>query len=220
MRVEGIRIWDLPVRVVHWAIVGLIGFSWYSAENHLMDWHRYSGYAILGLLIFRLIWGVIGSSTARFANFVKGPAAVARYASSLGRRSPGGGIGHNPIGALSVLALLLVMIFQVVTGLFAIDVDGLESGPLTDRVSFDQGRWLAELHEIGFALLQLLVALHIAAILFYLFYKRDNLIGPMISGRRRTADGGGMIGAPLRNFVLAAIVAGAAAWFVSKGLRL
>ncbi len=212
-------VWDAPIRIVHWAIVGLIGFSWYSAENHLMDWHRYSGYSILGLLLFRILWGFIGSSTARFGTFVKGPAAIRRYAGSLGRRAPGTGVGHNPVGALSVLALLLIMIVQVVTGLFAVDVDGLESGPLADRISFDQGRWLAELHESSFTILQLLVGLHIAAILFYLFYKRDNLIGPMISGWRRKGEGVGMTRAPLLNLAVAIVVAFAGMWFVSRGLR-
>lgn len=219
-RADTIAIWDGPVRIVHWAIVGLIGFSWYSAENHLMDWHRTSGYAIVGLLVFRIIWGFVGSSTARFATFVKAPSTIVRHAGSVFRRSPGEGVGHNPVGAVSVLALLLVMLFQTVTGLFAVDVDGIESGPLSDRVSFDQGRWLADLHHSCFAVLQWLVVIHIAAILFYLLYKRDNLIGPMITGRRRANGIAGMARAPILNLVAASLVAGIAAWFVSKGLRL
>jgi cytochrome b len=111
------------------------------------------------------------------------------------------------------------MTFQVVTGLFAVDVDGIESGPLSDRVSFDAGRWSAELHEAGFAILQVLVTLHILAILFYLLYKRQNLIGPMITGRR-FGDGPGLAKAPFRNLVFAAAIAGLAVWFISNGLRL
>lgn len=214
-----IAVWDVPVRIVHWAIAALIGVSWYSAETHMMDWHRYSGYTILGLVTFRILWGFIGSSTARFTNFVKGPGAILRYAGSLHERTPGKAIGHNPIGALSVLALLLVTIVQVATGLFAVDVDGIESGPLADRVSFDQGRWLAALHRGSFTALQILVALHVVAILFYLFYKRDNLIGPMITGRRK-GGGATMARAPHRNFAIAIVLAAAVAWFVSEGLRL
>jgi cytochrome b len=141
---------------------------------------------VLGLLVFRVVWGFVGSSTAQFANFIRGPAIVWRYGATLAQRAPSNGVGHNPIGALSVVALLLVVGSQVVTGLFAVDVDGLETGPLSDRVSFDQGRWFAELHNVSFTTLQALVVLHLAAVLFYLLYKRDNLIGPMITGRRRT----------------------------------
>jgi cytochrome b len=213
-----VRVWDVPVRVVHWAIVLLLALSWYSAENELMDWHRYFGFATMGLLLFRIIWGFIGSSTARFAEFMKGPKAIRDYAVSLRRRAPGAGIGHNPIGALSVLLLLLVMLFQVVTGLFAVDIDGIESGPLSDRVSFDAGRWSAELHKASFTLLQVMVTVHILAVLFYLFYKRDNLIGPMITGRRR-GEGSGLAGVPLRNFLVAFVTSCLAAWFISKGLQ-
>ncbi|TVV75847.1 Ni/Fe-hydrogenase 1 b-type cytochrome subunit [Sphingomonas solaris] len=213
-------VWDVPVRIVHWAIVGLIAFSWYSAENHMMDWHRYSGFAILGLLIFRILWGFIGSSTARFSAFVRGPAEIRRYAGTLRKRAPGAGVGHNPVGALSVLALLLVIMVQVGTGLFAVDVDGIESGPLSERVSFDQGRLLAEVHEISFTVLQVLVVLHVFAILFYLLYKRDNLVGPMIVGGRKTGDvARGMTRAPRRNFVIAATVAAVTGWFISQGLH-
>jgi cytochrome b len=193
-------------------------FSWYSAENALMDWHRYSGFAIMALVLFRIVWGFAGSSTARFAQFLKGPKAMRDYAASLGNRAPGESVGHNPIGAVSVVALLLVMVVQIVTGLFAVDIDGIESGPLSDRVSFDTGRWSAELHEVSFTVLQVMVALHIVAVLFYLLYKRDNLITPMITGRRR-GDSPGATTAPLRHFVFAVVIAGLASWFIANGLQ-
>ncbi len=213
-----VSVWDLPVRAVHWALVLLLAFSWCSAENGLMDWHRYSGFAIMALLLFRIIWGFAGSSTARFAQFLKGPKAMRGYAASLGKRAPGDNVGHNPLGAVSVVILLLVMVVQVVTGLFAVDIDGIESGPLSDRVSFDAGRWAAELHEVSFTVLQVLIAVHILAVLFYLLYKRDNLIAPMITGRRRSGSPG-LASAPNRNFFIAVAIAGLAAWFISSGLQ-
>src|SRR5690606_7310394 len=147
-----IKIWDLPIRIFHWLLPLLLGFSWYSAENRLMDWHRYSGYGILGLLSFRLCWGLWGSHTARFSSFVKSPARVFAYARG-GGQGPSGFAGHNPLGGWSVVALLLVLAAQVGSGLFAVDVDGLESGPLSYLVSFDGGRWLANVHGVSFNIL-------------------------------------------------------------------
>lgn len=212
-------VWDLPVRVVHWALVGLIGFSWYAAKDGLMDWHRLSGYAVFGLLAFRVLWGFFGPSTARFASFVKGPRAVRLYVGTLRSRTTAGGVGHNPLGALSVIVLLLILCTQVGTGLFAVDVDGIESGPLSDWVSFNRGRSLALLHHVCFTALQVLVVLHVAAVLFYLVYKRDNLIWPMITGKRRS-DAAGMTPASRIALVASIAVAGFLAWFASKGFRL
>lgn len=214
-----VLVWDAPIRVVHWTIAALLAVSWYTAEVDLMEWHRWSGYAVLALLLFRIIWGFIGSSTARFFGFVRGPSTVWRHAGTLLSREPTRSAGHNPLGALSVLALLAVLILQVATGLFAVDVDGIESGPLSDRVSFDTGRWLAGIHEACFTALQVLVVLHIVAIVFYLGYKRDNLIGPMITGRRR-GDFAGMVPASSTRVLVAVVLSVAFAWFVSNGLRL
>jgi cytochrome b len=176
---QRIRIWDAPTRLVHWSLVALVAFSWWTAENGRMDWHRYSGYAVLGVLVFRLYWGIVGSSTARFAQFVKGPQTIVQYL-----RAKTVVAGHNPLGALSVIALLLLLMAQVGLGLFAVDVDGLESGPLSHLVSFEDGREYAKSHELVFNILMAFVVLHIAAILFYLFVKRDNLIAPMVTGAK------------------------------------
>lgn len=214
----GVRValWDLPTRLVHWALVLLIPFSWWSAEAHHMDWHRLSGYAILGLLLFRLIWGFVGSSSARFAEFVRGPRAVVAYA----RNKGGAVLGHNPMGGWSVVALLLLLVAQVGLGLFAVDIDGLESGPLSHWVSFDAGRAAAEWHEGTFKLLQLLIALHIAAVLFYLFVRRDNLIAAMLSGVKtlETAPEKAPALAPLGRALPVAAFASGLAWWVSQGL--
>jgi cytochrome b len=214
-----VRLWDGPTRLVHWALVALVGFCWWSAEADHLDWHRLSGYAIVGLLVFRLIWGFAGSATARFASFVRGPGATLAYLRTLPRRTRSETPGHNPLGAWSVLAILATLIVQVVSGLFAVDVDGLESGPLSDRVSFDTGRAFAEWHHQSFTVLEALVALHVAAVLFYFVYKRSNLVWPMVTGRARFSQDPGLSFAPLWRAVAVALVALAIAWWTAKGLR-
>lgn len=213
------KLWDGPVRLVHWLLVGLIGFSWWASEDHL-NWHRWSGYAILGVVLFRLYWGVVGGEAARFASFVRGPRATLAYAATLGRRDVATTPGHNPLGALSVLAILAVLLVQTATGLFAVDLDAFEAGPFSDRVSFDTGRRIAEWHELSFRVLQALVALHVLAVLFYLVWKRTNLIGPMFTGERALPHDPGLAGAPVRSLVVGVVLAVAIAWALSKGLRL
>jgi len=214
------RLWDGPTRLIHWGLVVLLGFSWWSAETGKMEWHRWSGYAVLGLVVFRIVWGFVGSGSARFSSFVRGPKAISAYVASLPHRAASDVPGHNPLGALSVLAILALLVIQVVTGLFAVDIDAIESGPLSDRVSFDRGRAFAEWHELSFTGLQILVLLHVAAVLFYLLYKRANLIEPMITGRRTFAQDPGLKFAPLWLAAVVAALALAFAWWVSKGLRL
>lgn len=215
------RIWDLPLRLFHWLLVGLMAFSWWSGENHQMDWHRLSGYCILGLLLFRLWWGVMGSRTARFAQFVRGPGAVVAYARTLGHRSGHAADGHNPLGGWSVVAMLAALVTMVVAGLFAVDVDGIESGPLADYISFDAGRTASEIHETVFNAILALVALHVAAIVFYLGFKRVNLVRPMITGERARSASEEAVDvrwSPVLALV-GIVIAAAVAWAVSKGLR-
>jgi cytochrome b len=210
-------VWDLPTRLFHWPIAGLFAFSWYTAETGRMDWHRLSGETILGLLLFRLVWGFAGGSTARFAHFVRGPGTVLAYL-----RGAKTGPGHNPLGGYSVIALLLVLCTQVGSGLFAVDVDGLESGPLSYLVDFDRGRQAAHIHHLCFNLLLALVGLHILAVLFYLVVRRRNLIGPMLTGRDRTLAAGeeGLRPASPLWLLLAIVVAAGLAWWIAKGAPL
>lgn len=175
-----IRVWDLPTRIVHWLLVALLPLSWWTAKSGRMDWHRYGGYVLLGLVVFRIYWGFFGASTARFARFVRGPRVIASYLRGGWVSEP----GHNPLGAVSVIALLALLAAQISLGLFAVDVDGIESGPLSIFVSFDAGRTAAGLHEDTFNLLLGLVALHLGAILYYLLARRQNLIGAMVHGER------------------------------------
>lgn len=215
------RLWDGPTRLTHWGLAALVAFSWWSAEEGKMDLHRYSGYAVLALLVFRVFWGFAGASTARFMQFVKGPRAILAYARTLGARTPSETPGHNPLGGLSVLALLAAMISQVAFGLFAVDIDGLESGPLSTYVDFDTGRVFAELHEASFKILLVLAALHVAAVFFYLIWKKENLIAPMVRGWRAFGGEAPEVRfAPWWRAVIGLALAAAAAWFVSKGLKL
>lgn len=180
------RIWDGSTRVVHWLLVMLTGLSWWTARHHRMDLHRHSGYALLGVLAFRLYWGVFGSTTARFAHFVKGPRSIWRYLRCRARHaSP----GHNPLGALSVLALLGLLLGQVMLGLFSVDVDGLESGPLSHWVSFETGRACTRLHRTGFDVLKVFIVVHVVAVMFYWVFRRDNLVRPMITGSKEWSHG-------------------------------
>ena len=172
-----IAIWDLPTRLFHWTLVALIAFSWWTAEEHYDDLHLYSGFAVLSLLLFRILWGLVGSSTARFANFVRGPRGVAGYLRGSWR-----GIGHNPLGALSVIALIGLVALQVGLGLIASDEDGLMQGPLAHLVSVGTSETAVELHEELFDVLLVFIGLHVAAVLFYAL-RGKNLIGPMFSGR-------------------------------------
>jgi len=180
-----IRVWDLPTRLFHWTLVAAVAAMWWSAENHEMDLHLRLGTFVVGLLAFRLAWGVLGGSTARFASFVRGPRAAIDYLR--GRSGPA--IGHNPLGGWSVIAMIALLCAQVGLGLFASDEDGFAVGPLSNHVSYETARDLAELHEILFNVLLALIALHVAAILFYALVRKDNLVGPMIHGRREAPEG-------------------------------
>lgn len=178
-----IAIWDLPTRLFHWSLVGLIAFSWWTAEEHYDDLHLYSGFAVLSLLLFRILWGFVGSSTARFANFVRGPRAVFGYL-----RGDWRGIGHNPLGALSAIALIGLVALQVGLGLIGSDEDGLMQGPLAHLVSADTSETAIDLHEDLFNVLLLFVGLHVAAVLYY-FLRGKNLVVPMFSGRGESEPG-------------------------------
>lgn len=211
------RVWDLPTRLFHWLLVGTIAFAWWTAETGHMDWHLYAGYLALGLVVFRLYWGLVGSSTARFAQFVRGPRAVLAYVRSQSKPEASAAPGHNPLGALSIVAMLILIGAQVTLGLFAVDTDGIFSGPLSDLVDFDTARLCAEYHHALFQVLEALIALHILAVLFYLVVKRDNLIGPMLHGLRR--GGEPAIIAPLWRALPGIVLAAAVVWFVARGLK-
>jgi cytochrome b len=167
----------LPVRLAHWLLAALILFSWWSVHHHHEDWHIWSGCAVLTLLIFRLLWGLVGSSTARWSSFVRGPASVAAHL-----KGKWNGIGHSPLGALSVVAIVAAISVQVGFGLIAEDEDGIYTGPLSGLVSIDTSDNARSIHEFWFNVIVALIVLHVAAILYYRLRGRS-LTKPMITGR-------------------------------------
>lgn len=181
----GAPVWDLPIRLFHWSVVLLVALSWWSAEEGKDSLHFWSGYTLLFLLIFRILWGFAGSSTARFARFVRGPAAVLAYLKS-GRVSEA---GHTPLGALSVVAMLLALLVQLATGLIQIDEDDFIEGPLSGLVSYDTASSAHDVHEASFNVLLALIALHLLAILYYRIVRGRSLVRPMVTGRAELDDG-------------------------------
>ena len=174
-----VRIWDLPIRLFHWAlaICIVLGIVFVKIGGNAIQWHAYCGYAALILILFRLIWGFVGSQYARFANFIPSPATLIAFL----RGQVDGGLGHNPLGALSVIGLLLVVLIQALTGLFA-DDDIFFQGPLAKYVSNSTVALLTSIHRFNQYLIFALVGLHIAAISYYYFVKRENLVRPMVTG--------------------------------------
>ena len=172
-------VWDWPVRLTHWFFVVAVIAMWWTGEEGLFEWHSKLGYVILTLVVSRLIWGFVGSYHARFTHFVRGWKAVTGYV-----KEPIETVGHNPLGALSVLALLGILLFQGVTGLFSAD-DVAFDGPLS-YLAGDFSHTMTELHEASWAVLQGLIVLHIAAIIFYQWRKKQPLLQAMLRG---VADG-------------------------------
>jgi cytochrome b len=210
-----IRLWDAPVRIIHWSFVALLPALWWTGEGGDLETHKLIGIVMLGLLAFRVIWGFAGSSTARFAGFVRGPARVLDY---LRGRHAEPVVGHNPVGGWSVVLLLTLLIAQAAAGLFAQDVDGIESGPLSYLVSYETADAARELHHLLFNILLGLIAVHIAAILFYAVVKRNNLVTPMLTGRRRFAENVRAPAiAPLWRAGAAGAVAAALAYWIYNG---
>jgi len=220
MQVDGGRqpvlVWDIAVRMFHWLLVLLLGFSWLSAEMDWMDWHLYSGYAVLTLVLFRILWGFAGSTHARFGDFLYGPSAIIAYLRTLPSRTAAKFAGHNPLGGISVLLILLCVLLQAGTGMFAND-DILYEGPLYKHVSKELSDLLTTIHKYNFDALLVLAGVHIAAILYYLFWKSENLVKPMLTGRKQLPPGIAPAQARVRGpgsaFALLAACA-AAVWFL------
>lgn len=188
--VERVRIWDPLLRGFHWLLATLVITNWLLGQfgPNNMWLHFWLGYTILGLLIFRIIWGFVGPEPARFSSFLRGPSAVIHYARHMFSREPSFWPGHNPLGALSVIAMLAVLATQVTTGLISDPEDFVNVGPLASKVSHDTATGAVGLHHLGATLILILVLLHVSVILFYRFWKREDLIGPMINGRKQVRE--------------------------------
>lgn len=179
---QRIRVWDLPTRLFHWALVACIVASVITGYRGgaTMDWHARVGYAVLTLLLFRIVWGFVGGRWSRFASFLYSPRALVRYVQ--GNRHPDQLVGHTPTGAAAVFAMLAFLLAQVATGLIG-DDDTAFTGPLNKFVSTARGLAATWYHKrVGQWILLALVVLHIGAILFYLLRKKDNLVRAMVSG--------------------------------------
>jgi len=178
------KVWDLPTRLFHWTLAFLVLAAYITAEQGIIEWHFRCGYAILTLLLFRLIWGLVGSDTSRFANFVRSPVAAIAHLKHFNRREPDTEVGHNAAGGLMVIAMLALLLIQVGTGLFS--NDGVFSeGPLAKYVSAGVSDQISEWHEVNFNLILAAIVLHILAVLAYAAVKRQDLVRPMVLGWKR-----------------------------------
>lgn len=181
---DSVPVWDPATRLFHWLLVAFAALAFLTGKTGgiAMARHPFYGEVILALVIFRLAWGFVGSETSRFSNFLKGPSAVLRYSRTLFSQTSPRHVGHNPLGGWSVAAMLLCLFVQAATGLFATD-DIFVEGPLFEWVGRETSEALTRLHRMNHWLLAGLAALHVSAIGFYLVFKGQNLIGPMVTGR-------------------------------------
>lgn len=209
-----IQVWDLPTRLFHWTLVLLVVASLASgiAKGRWMDLHFWCGYGVLTLLIFRVIWGFVGSRTARFADFIRGPGAALHHVRELVGPGKPQDLGHNPLGGWMVVVLLLILTVQAGTGLFA-DDDIFTSGPLANLVDGKIRARLTTIHRYGELVIPALIALHVAAIFVYRLLKRIDLVRPMLDGHKTvppTVAAPALV-SPLRA-VLGLAVAGVIVW--------
>ena len=179
------RVWDAPTRLFHWTIVALVIFSYVSSKNDWIQLHFLSGYAMISMLLFRLVWGIVGSETSRFGHFLRSPLHALHHVATFTRREPDTEIGHNAAGGWMVLVMLLALAAQAGTGLFSGDPMDGASGPLEHLVSASTNKTLTKLHVFNFNIILGLVALHILAVLAYAAVKRHDLVRPMITGKKR-----------------------------------
>ncbi|MGD8175017.1 cytochrome b/b6 domain-containing protein [Marinimicrobium sp. ARAG 43.8] len=205
-------LWDGAIRATHWLIVLLVAACWWTAENGEIVYHTYCAYGLLGVVLFRFYWGFFGSSTARFSHFLKKPSTVWQYLKALPQRGTPASAGHNPLGGYSALALLLLLLVQIVLGLFAIDVDGFDGGPFADYLSFRASRMLTGWHEFTFNLLLVFIALHIVAIAYYLLWRKQNLTAAMFHGRANVSPAMTPVG--FGRLAFGVLLAAAVVWLI------
>lgn len=212
------RVWDLPIRLFHWLIVVLIVTSYVSVSMNWMQVHLLSGYTVLTLLLFRIVWGIVGSETARFAAFLRSPVAGLRHLARFRQPDPDDQIGHNEAGGWMVLAMLALLLVQTATGLFS-NNDGSTEGPLAKFVGKAASDRISLVHGLNFDLLAVLIVLHVAAIVAYAVVKRHDLVRPMLTGKKRlpAAMRAPRMASPVLAFAIVA-VAGAVVWALATRL--
>jgi cytochrome b len=211
------KVWDLPVRVFHWAIVLLILAAWVTQHFNKMDIHMWIGEWILTLLLFRLVWGFVGSDTARFTRFLRSPFAAMRHLAEIRRREPDREIGHNAAGGWMVLVMLALLGLQAGTGLFSND-DSDTEGPLMHLIDKDQSDWLSHIHYLNFKAIEAVIVLHVLAIAAYAVLKRQNLVRPMITGKKMMPVGVAppRLVNPVWALVTLAVAFGVVVWVVKR----
>jgi cytochrome b len=202
---SSVRIWDLPIRIFHWSLAGLVVFSYVTGRlgGQWLEWHMRSGYAILALLVFRIAWGVVGSDTARFTRFVRSPVAAIAYLRDLTRGVVRPFAGHNPAGGWMVMAMLAAVLVQAFAGLFA-DDEIATQGPLAVKASNDWVARMTRLHDWNQWVVLGLVALHIAAIAVYRWRFHMGLTRVMVTGTMPANRATGITPPRLRPTALAA----------------
>jgi cytochrome b len=181
-------VWDIPVRLFHWLLVLCLLGQWITAEilEDAMDIHFYIGYFTLGLIIFRLIWGLVGTKYAKFSSFIAGPKAMLTYLQLILSKQHNLSIGHNPVGGLILPAVLILVGLQAISGLFTSD-DIVYSGPYYDSADAELQQWMQWLHHNIFNVLLAIIAVHLVAIGWYLIFLKHNLIRPMLDGKKAVA---------------------------------
>lgn len=178
------KVWDAPTRLFHWAIVLLVAFSYATIRFDRTDLHLLSGYTILALLLFRLVWGVIGSDTSRFNRFLKSPAEAWAHLGRFRERGPDNELGHNAAGGWMVLLMLALLLVQTGTGLFAND-DIDTGGPLAKYVGKAMSDRISAVHAFNFWILLTAIVVHVGAVIAYAVVRRHDLVRPMVTGRKR-----------------------------------
>jgi cytochrome b len=179
-----VLVWDWPVRLFHWSAAALLPALYLTWRWNWMEWHALAGDALLALLLFRLLWGVFGSDSARFAAFLTSPLAAVRHLAHLSRSQPDIHAGHNPAGGWMVAAMLALLLAETLTGLYVLN-DVANEGPFTELIPAGIANAIAALHAILWNILLALVALHVLAILSYAAVLRQDLVRPMLTGRKR-----------------------------------
>ncbi|MGH9485794.1 MAG: cytochrome b/b6 domain-containing protein [Terriglobales bacterium] len=183
-----IVIWDAPTRLFHWLAAALVLAAYVTWRLNWMDWHDWTGYGLLALVLFRLLWGFFGSESALFSRFLASPRAVIRYLAHALRREPDRQAGHNPAGGWMVLLMLALLLGETLTGIYVNNEVAVE-GPLTELVPVRLADLITDLHNIFWQLLLAAVVLHVVAVIVYWAAKRQNLVLPMISGRKTLPPG-------------------------------
>tara|TARA_A200000113_G_scaffold37940_1_gene31000 strand:+ start:734 stop:1417 length:684 start_codon:yes stop_codon:yes gene_type:complete len=206
---QKVLVWDIPTRVFHWLLVFSLLAQYATAEwlENAVQWHFYIGYFTLFLVIFRILWGFVGTQYARFSSFVTGPRKVIRYLKTLFDKDSMPSIGHNPLGGWFVIAMLVLVAVQAISGLFMTD-DIFLDGPYRPLADEKTLALMNSLHHLAFDILLYVIALHIAAVFFYSIYKKQKLVPAMLHGKK-VSKAVGIAGSRLVRALVIALLAAA-----------